>query len=81
MSNRLVAPNEWEGETEEAAEVVDVNRDARSNAPTQARDASTSEEVNIEEELDAETATPRIAPDPGQPSHKQMAEHRIIQSP
>ena len=78
MSNRLVAPNEWEGEIEEATEVVDANRDARSNDPTQAREASTSEEVNIEEELDAETAPPRIAPDPGQPSRKQMAEHRII---
>ena len=37
------------------------------------------EEVNIEEEqLDAETTPPRIAPDPDQPSRKQMADHRII---
>ena len=81
MSNRLVVPNEWEGETEEATGVVDANRDARSNDPTQARDASTSEEVNIEEELEAETEPHRIAPDRGQPSRKQMAEHRIIHSP
>ena len=81
VSNRLVAPNEWEGETEEATDVVDGDRDARSHDPTQAREASTSEEVNIEEELDAEIAPPRIASDPGQPSRKQMAEHRIIHSP
>ena len=75
----MVFPNELEGEAEEATEVVDVDRNAGSHDPAEPETAT--EEVNIEEELDAETAPPRIAPDPGQPSRKQMAEHRIIHSP
>ena len=75
----MVAPNEWEGEIEVAADVVDVDGDAGSCGPMEPE--ATAEEVNIEEEqLDAETTPPRIAPDPDQPSRKQMADHRIIHS-
>ena len=65
----MVAPNEW-GEAIEA-----VRPEAVAPCPP------ASEEVNIEEELDTETAPPKIAPDPGQPTSKQMAEHRVIHSP
>ena len=61
MDDGLVVPNQSEEATEEAT--------------AQTLEVTTPEGVNIEEELDTETTTPRIAPDPGQPSSKQMAEH------
>ena len=77
VSSRLVVPYAWEGEAEEATVEVESGRlDRDSDTP---RDPAT-EEVNIEEESSNETALPRIAPDPGQPSSKQMVEHRITHS-
>ena len=70
----MVAPNEWEGETEEAT--VDTTK-----PPIPLSSIGASSEVNIEEELDAETTALRIAPDPGQLTRKQLADHRIIYSP
>ena len=54
----MVVPNEWEGEAEEAT--VDITE-----PPIPLRSMGASNEVNIEEELDAESTAPKIAPGPG----------------
>ena len=65
----MVAPNEWEEAIEEA---IDMAKTLEDHTPV---------EVTIEEELDSETAPHKIAPDPSQPTSRQMAEHRITHSP